>query len=103
MEGLQKLLDNCNFKIKTLSNAIAILTKRINNLISNKLETENRIKHKKKVLEDFLAECKAKMERYAKTREFYEDQRAIRSSAIGLLVSKIRVLKKYIRNRTFLL
>jgi len=44
--------------------------------------------------------CDEAGNKYAKDREARDDQREIISDAIGLLVSKIRLLKRYVGERT---
>lgn len=92
-------LDETEARIKQLEVEIAVLAKRIN-IAATELDEQNiRLEQKIVQHDEREAFCDEAGAKYARDREARSDQKEIISDAIGLLVSKIRLLKKYVSDR----
>jgi len=98
--NLQKRLDETQVSIDQLTAEINALTKRINMLQEEKVDQQERIEQKTKEREQRKTYCDDEAAAYAKRRQSRNDEMEVVSDAIALLTQKLRMLKRYVSNKT---
>lgn len=86
-----------------MNTEIGVLTRRITNSENELSDQEVRLEQKIAQHDERESFCDSAASAYAKRREARSDQLDVLSDAIGLLTSKIRLLKKFVSDRTMTL